>query len=209
MTTVTFDDVDAPEAPARRYAEKPPGKYRYRYRLCVGPHVDSVRLYDEDGKPAKDANGLPALRERYFHALGKSAPEHCQPNEGSVIHTDQYLDRHNTPGYRPKFERIHDDPALTGKITAEELAVRGLTPDVLDQLRLAWAAKPPESQSGKADGATPPTAQHVPDLDGMSYKQLQEYAAAEEVPGYDAARGKAELVSLIRKSSGAKVGSHG
>lgn len=227
MTAVLQPPLARP-SPAGGVAGRPdPKKFKYRYRLTTGPHVDSVPVFDADGRRtlwhAKEddhgedcpgcvvANdkrvGQPVERERYFHALGKAAPEHCQPNCGNLIETNQYLDRLNVQGYRPKFERVHDDKPA-GAITAEELDSRGLTEDVLRQLLETYAPKaaapPPQGQPTSPGGGTtppvPPARQPPPtNPEGLSYKQLQEFAAAEEIPGYEEAKSKADLVALVRR----------
>lgn len=157
-----------------------------RFRVTVGPHIDAV--LDPQGRKnpdgRKNAAGEPIdplMIERRFHALGREAPPQWQPNYGAVVETTDDLTKYNFQGFPPKFERLFDGPqSFTQPITAEELARRGLAPNVV----IAGPPSPPAEVATSPTvtaPATTPAGRVWPNLDALPAKELIAFAEAEEV----------------------------
>ena len=169
-----------------------------RFRLLSGKHIQA-----HPTKITKTAYGEVAS-DQYF-------------SPGDVFETDQPLDKmFNGVGCPPKFERIHDgqqtiDQANT-PITVEEAARRGFSTAFTDHptptlsstdVKPTVTASAPQAPNA-AKGSTVPAAHQAPTgtgtLDTMSIKELQAFAAEEEID-LRTAKTRDDMLRVIRNAT--------
>ena len=176
-----------------------------QFRLLAGQHTERRPLLDEDGQPVlqvvgEDRDGNPRYRQQYVQHMY---------NQGDVIETTADLLKLNSlrPGTERKFERIDNEGQLLGqqlsvaeaeKMLAEAKAREALALHREGKLPLAApvsltpqtpAAPAPISLSALAGAGSVKQSQPAPsgkpqvpaNLDQLTLKQLQDYAAEEEI----------------------------